>query len=91
MARRGINPEKLNPKQLNYKLHRVIIPFYIPNVTEEYYKESVAVLDLCLKSFERENIMLKKGGEYKKINRFHFIPYWIKVKSFQIVRKLNRF
>ena len=48
--RKGINPEKAKEQRNVLKLHRVIIPVYIPNSEEEYYKESLEVLDLCLYS-----------------------------------------
>lgn len=50
MARIGINPEKINVKQLSYKRHRVIMPFYIPNIEDDYFTHTVDVLRLSLRS-----------------------------------------
>jgi len=48
--RKGINPEKLKCEKNHRYSHRVIIPVYIPNKTEDYYAESFEVLDYCLNS-----------------------------------------
>lgn len=60
----GVNPEKFKGDKNIKKQHRVVVVFYIPNIVEDYYKESVAVLDACLNSlvntinFETTNITL---------------------------------
>jgi hypothetical protein len=46
----GVNPEKLKKAKHNYFLHRVIIPVYIPNLEEEYYKDSFEVFKKCIYS-----------------------------------------
>lgn len=46
----GVNPEKFKKEKNDLKFHRIIIPVHIPNITEEYYKESIDVLDQCLSS-----------------------------------------
>jgi hypothetical protein len=51
--RQGVNPEKFKGEKNIRKQHRVIVVFYIPNVIDDYYKESVAVLDNCLESLTR--------------------------------------
>lgn len=62
--RQGINPEKYKGEKNIKKEHRVVVVFYIPNTEEEYYKESISVLDTCLNSlvntinFETTNITL---------------------------------
>lgn len=48
--REGVNPEKAKKEKNIRKLHRVIIPVYIPNIEEEYYKESLEVFERCLSS-----------------------------------------
>tara|TARA_R100000935_G_scaffold50402_1_gene76267 strand:+ start:13791 stop:14774 length:984 start_codon:yes stop_codon:yes gene_type:complete len=48
--RKGVNPEKLKGLLNRKFLHRVIIPVYIPNSSEDYYKESIEVFDTCLNS-----------------------------------------
>jgi glycosyltransferase involved in cell wall biosynthesis len=46
----GINPEKQNT-ELNVKsYHRVVIPVYIPNLEEAYFKDGLKILKLCLRS-----------------------------------------
>lgn len=48
--RSGVNPQKFKQEENIPKFHRVIIPVHIPNITEEYYKESLQVLEYCFKS-----------------------------------------
>ncbi len=48
--RNGVNPEKFKGEKNIQYWHRIIIPVYIPNINEEYYKESLTVLDYCLNS-----------------------------------------
>jgi hypothetical protein len=60
----GVNPEKFKGEKNIKKQHRVVVVFYVPNIEEDYYKESIAVLDACLNSlvntinFETTNITL---------------------------------
>lgn len=46
----GVNPEKFKNDTNIQKKHRVILVFFIPNVTEEYYLEALLILDRCLYS-----------------------------------------
>ena len=48
--RSGRNPEKENSKIEIESYHRVILPVYIPNLTEEYFKDGLAILDYCIRS-----------------------------------------
>lgn len=48
--RQGVNPEKYKGELNKKYFHRIIIPVYIPNIEEEYYRESIQVLDYCLNS-----------------------------------------
>lgn len=48
--RTGVNPEKYKDHKNLLKYHRVIIPVYIPNFTEEYYKDIMQVFEDCLRS-----------------------------------------
>jgi len=60
----GTNPEKIKLTKLIHKPHRIIIPFWIPNATDDYFKYQPEVLRLCLQSlidsvnFSRTNITL---------------------------------
>lgn len=45
----GNNPHKDKPAELSEYLHQIIIPVYIPNF-EGYFKDSFAILKLCLQS-----------------------------------------
>jgi hypothetical protein len=45
----GFNPQKDKAQEATDYLHQVIIPVYIPN-QEEYFKDSLAILKLCLES-----------------------------------------
>jgi hypothetical protein len=47
--RRGSTPTKQNHQLTGYLRHRVIIPVYIPTL-DGYYKDSLAILKLCLES-----------------------------------------
>ena len=46
--RKGVNPEKDKTEKNLVKFHRIIIPVYIPNLTEEYYTESLQVFESCI-------------------------------------------
>ncbi|WP_299684312.1 glycosyltransferase [uncultured Dokdonia sp.] len=48
--RKGVNPEKLKNEANHHYRHRIIMPVYIPNIEEEYYKQTVAVFKHSLKS-----------------------------------------
>jgi len=71
--REGVNPEKFKAEKNVKKLHRVVVVFYIPNIEEDYYKESLKVLDTCLNSlvntvnFETTNITLINNNSIKDV------------------------
>ena len=46
----GNNPEKLNKTLTIDSYHRVIIPVYIPNLEEDYFKDGLKILKLCLET-----------------------------------------
>lgn len=48
--RLGRNPEKENTKIQIDSYHRVIVPVYIPNLDEDYFKDGLKILKLCLES-----------------------------------------
>jgi hypothetical protein len=52
-VRVGVNPEKSKGERNSKKLHRVIVVFYIPNSTDEYYEQSISVLNHCLESLTK--------------------------------------
>lgn len=49
----GENPEKNNKNQNILKNHRVIVVFYIPDSSNDYFKELDKVLDKCLESLTK--------------------------------------
>jgi hypothetical protein len=46
----GSNPEKAKATSLEHKSHRVILPFWIPNTHDDYFKQQPLVLRHCLQS-----------------------------------------
>ena len=48
--RKGVNPEKYKEEKLQEFLHRIIVPVYIPNLDEPYYKNQLPVFKLFLKN-----------------------------------------
>ncbi|GAO28515.1 glycosyltransferase family A protein [Geofilum rubicundum] len=46
----GENPLKSNIQNLLHKKHRIILPFWIPNIEEAYFKQQPEVLQRCLDS-----------------------------------------
>lgn len=48
--RKGKNPYKAKNKLIARYKHRVIIPFFIPNIKEEFYKGTIKTFELCLES-----------------------------------------
>ncbi len=66
----GYNPEKFKDEKNKKMQHRVVVVFYIPNLEDEFYKESLSVLDVCLNSlvntinFETTNITLINNNSF---------------------------
>jgi hypothetical protein len=48
--RDGVNPEKFKKEKNKRYSHRIVMPVYIPNITQEYYKNMPQVLAYCLDS-----------------------------------------
>jgi len=48
--RLGINPEKKDKSLKIDTYHRVIIPVFIPNLEEDYFKDGLKILKLCIQS-----------------------------------------
>ena len=46
----GINPEKEQNVLEAEAYHRVVIPVYVPNTTDEYFRDGLSILKLCLES-----------------------------------------
>lgn len=46
----GVNPEKKKETQLVHKRHRIIMPFWIPNIEDDYFRNQPEVLRICLQS-----------------------------------------
>ena len=46
----GFNPHKDEPLEKSNYLHQVIIPVFIPNLENDYYKDALLVLETCLNS-----------------------------------------
>jgi hypothetical protein len=82
--RLGINPEKYKGEKNKFYYHRIIIPVFIPNNVEEYYTQSINVLDACLKSlietinFETTTITLINNNS----NEFLIKPVLEKYKKY---------
>ena len=74
--RDGVNPEKYSNKKNTRFLHRIIIPVYIPNKSEDYYIESVRVFKSCLNSIinsinpEITAISIVNNNSFNEINIF---------------------
>ncbi len=49
----GINPEKKKKEKIIYKQHRIIIPVYIPDSEDDYFKNSEKVFYLSINSLLR--------------------------------------
>ena len=70
----GVNPAKKDFVEVDDVYHRIIIPVYIPNL-EGYFKESLAVLKLCLNSLystihSKTRISVASNGCCKEVNDF---------------------
>ncbi len=68
----GNNPEKDNTILQIESYHRVIIPIYIPNLTEEYFRDGLTILKLCLNSLlqtvhEKTRVSLVDNGCCDKV------------------------
>lgn len=68
----GINPEK-EQNVLNVEAyHRVVVPVYIPNLTEDYFKDGLHILKFCLESLlktihYKTRISIINNGSCKEI------------------------
>ncbi|NMH86347.1 glycosyltransferase family A protein [Flavivirga algicola] len=49
----GTNPEKLQNILEIDSYHRVVIPVYIPNLTEDYFKDALKIFKLCFESLQK--------------------------------------
>tara|TARA_R110002167_G_scaffold130058_3_gene313431 strand:- start:539 stop:1552 length:1014 start_codon:yes stop_codon:yes gene_type:complete len=49
----GTNPEKQQNVLEIDSYHRVIIPVYIPNLTEDYFKDALIIFKLCFESLQK--------------------------------------
>lgn len=46
----GNNPEKENNQLALESYHRIVIPVYIPNLTQDYFKDGLTIFKLCIQS-----------------------------------------
>ncbi len=68
----GVNPKKADAHLEGYVRHRIIIPVYIPKVTE-YYEQTLEILkihleSLCLSVGDRAKITIISNGSADEIN-----------------------
>lgn len=87
----GVNPEKY--KNLDNKLiyHRIIMVCYIPNIYEDYYEDSLSVLEHSLKSliktinFDTTSITFINNNCCDEVNSFleNYIFYFDKYVRYQ--------
>jgi len=92
----GENPLKSTVNNLKHKQHRIIVPFWIPNVKDPYFRHQADVLRLCLNSLvatidvESTNITLINNNSCREASE---VAEWF-VESGHIdkyvVRKENR-
>jgi hypothetical protein len=72
----GSNPEKKECKKIEYKIHRIIIPVYIPESNELYYKESLKVFYSCINSLlktidvKQTNITIINNNSKEEVHVF---------------------
>lgn len=71
----GVNPEKQKTKLEIDSYHRVIIPVYIPNLQEDYFKDGLDILKLCLDSLlstihKKTKISLINNGCCEEVDNY---------------------
>jgi len=71
----GQNPEKSNVALSTNILHRVVIPVYIPNLKEEYFKDGLDILKLCLESLlntihRKTRISIINNGSCAEVSKY---------------------
>ena len=72
----GENPEKLNSKKLEYKLYRIIIPVFIPEDNEGYFKDAFSVFEKSIYSLlntidtEKTNITIINNNCKKEVTDY---------------------
>ena len=52
----GQNPEKSDTELKTDIIHRIVIPVYIPNLTESYFRDGLDILKLCIVSLLKNKI-----------------------------------
>ena len=93
--REGKNPEKDKKKELKHHLHRVIIPFYIPNTQEDYFRDAILIFKTCVESIwattgEETVITLINNGSCDEAHQVA-LTYFTENKVDQyIIKKENR-
>lgn len=71
----GVNPEKIKKTKILYKIHRVIIPVFIPE-KDLYFENSFEVLKKCLKSLlktidaDKTNITIINNNSKVEVKEF---------------------
>ncbi len=71
----GVNPEKKNNQLELEDYHRVVIPVYIPNLEEDYFKDGLVILKLCINSLlftihNKTKISLIDNGCCKEVENY---------------------
>lgn len=87
----GVNPEKYKNLDNKFTYHRIIMVCYIPNVYEDYYKDSLSILENSIKSliktinFETTSITFINNDCCEEINVLlqNYLPYFDKYLRYQ--------
>jgi len=71
----GKNPAKEENKILADSYHRVVVPVYIPNLEEEYFKHGLTILRYCLESLlktihSKTRISIFNNGSCKEVSTY---------------------
>jgi len=71
----GNNPEKRNNELSLDSYHRVIIPVYVPNVTDDYFKDGLTIFTYCIESLlhtihPKTRITLVDNGCCEQVKKF---------------------
>lgn len=86
--RKGVNPAKLQDNKVeNSCFHQIIVPVYLPEL-EDYYKEGLDILKLCLKSIyltvhDKTYISVVNNGSCKEVQ--DYLNHLLEVNKIQEV------
>ncbi|MGC6429625.1 MAG: glycosyltransferase family A protein [Jejuia sp.] len=85
----GDNPEKAQNRLETNSYHRIVIPVYIPNLSDNYFKDALKIFELCFQSLyntihSKTRITLVNNGCCEEVSKYLLELY----ESYELVDQL---